>query len=96
MVEQQKITSRTRSLGFGWTNHPGGHGTQIAEPPGPICFGTPREIDAEFRRACRINNTAFWRCALYYRGEPIARGADDVRNTIDTLLTPNGVVEVQL
>lgn len=72
------ISSRSRNLGYGWTNQPeryiqpnGESGLRIQSVDKPDVTGGLASIEAERNRARRINNGNWWNERLFVAGRPI-------------------------
>ena len=78
------ISSRSRNIGYGWTNQPvkrfnndGSSYLVIAPVYAPDVTGTPRQVLAEVRWAQRVNNGNDWRGALFVSDRRVNLNADD-------------------
>lgn len=81
-----EVSSRMRTLGYGWSTMPTGHGTAIHVRTAPDVIGTPRRIREEMGRARRIIGSAFATHRLFVGYCPIV---GDTQYLVDSLEQPN-------
>lgn len=81
-----EVSSRMRTLGYGWSTQPTGRGTAIMVRSEPDVIGTPRRVRQEMARARRIIGSAFATHRLFVGSCPIV---GDTAYLVDSLEQPN-------
>jgi hypothetical protein len=71
-MSEHLLTSRSRNLGYGWSNQPSGNGPlAICKPAAPDASGGLRAVENEITRATRFNSGNFRSGQLFVAGKPV-------------------------
>lgn len=71
-MTEHLLTSRSRNLGFGWSNQPSGRDAlSITAPTAPDAVGGLRSVENELSRAIRLNSGNYWSGRLFIAGKAV-------------------------